>query len=286
MNVTIGMTAHNCLSWSKLTIDSIYRYTEDIDFNFIIVDNASTDGSVEYFHSLVARKDIPKPGKKFEVVTLDKNYGCARSFNEIFKRSGDSDYVVLINNDIVPSKKWLKNLIHYMNCHPEIGICSPFPVDNHINDETKINWFGNPKTESDLGQVRDGWFEYAENIINTEWDETEIGAHGSAFCFSRNCIDDVGMFDERFIQGCWEDVDQICRAERCGYLIKTTHQSVIFHWGGTVQSYVGQRSGNAYQEINKQYFQRKWNIDLTDIVCCRGMLWKHPKPGINERVII
>ena len=281
MNITIGMTSHNCLNASKMTMEALFTYTNG-KFNFVVVDNASTDGSQEYFESFKKRTTSP-----YKFIPLDQNYGCARSFNEVFKTSSEDDYVLLINNDIVVTPNWLLNLAKYMEAHPEVGICSPHPIDNHVNEDTKFRWFGYNKDSYDrAGMVDEGWFNYARAIEDGP-DEELDGFHGSAFCVTPECRRSVGFFDEQFLKGCYEDLDYNYRSIKAGFLSKVTSKSVIFHLGGTTQHHVTvNEGGSGYREINRQKFERKWGINTVGLICSRALLWDNSIPNVNTRIIL
>lgn len=281
--VTIGMTTHNCLNATKMTLESMFRYTNGV-FNVIMVDNLSTDGTREYLEAF-AKRTIGQG--YFKNIFLEQNWGCARSFNEVFKAAAEDDYIILANNDISFTPDWIKNLIAYMEKHPEVGIASPHPIDNHINDETKLKWFGDIKTNYDrAGVVHDDWFKYAE-VVEKSKDEELDGFHGSAFCVTKECRDRVGMFDEQFLKGCWEDVDYAYRTLKAGFLLKVTNSSVIYHAGGTTQYHVTvHEGGNSYQMINRGLFEKKWGINTSSLVCSRGLLWDNSVPNVNTRICL
>lgn len=290
------MTSHNCFNYTLLTLNSILDYVNwwgILEVNLVCVDNASTDFTPKYLEIFNGKfQDFTKEMKikgSYTPVLLDKNYGCAKSFNEIFKRSKDSDYVIYINNDIVPSHNWLVNLLAFMKANPKVGVGSSFPVDNTVSDEQKFKWFGNIKDPIwDYEGVDQSWFNYA-NLIEIEREkETQLGTNGCAIVFSRECIDKVGDFDENFVQGCYEDIDYNVRALRAGFDVRTTLSSVVMHWGGTTQHYVTVNEGGCgYRDINKKYFEKKWNVDLNALnaVCCRSLFWKNEDKPEAERLI-
>ena len=83
-------------------------------FEVILVDNASTDGSVEY-----TRERFPW----IKILQLDKNYGFCKLNNEGVKIAG-GEYVVLLNNDTVVTKEWLLELVKGVLADDKVICCA------------------------------------------------------------------------------------------------------------------------------------------------------------------
>jgi GT2 family glycosyltransferase len=97
----------DCLR-SLLSVD--YR-----EFELVFVDNASTDGSVDFVKSFFPHSNV-------KVVVADRNYGFAGG-NNIGVRYVDpsAKYVVFLNNDTVVDKGWLRALVDVMEKDPLVG---------------------------------------------------------------------------------------------------------------------------------------------------------------------
>ncbi len=78
--------------------------TDYSNFRIILVDNHSSDSSVEF-----VQENLPD----VTIMKLDKNYGFV-AYNYIVDKL-DQEYIVLINNDIVVDKNWLKSLMPYVS---------------------------------------------------------------------------------------------------------------------------------------------------------------------------
>ena len=95
------------LNWNgkhllRTCLSSLFKLTDYPNYKVIVVDNGSTDGSVEY-----VKKHFPKA----DILALDKNYGYAKGNNEGIKyalKKYNPDYVLLLNNDTkIIQKDWL-----------------------------------------------------------------------------------------------------------------------------------------------------------------------------------
>ena len=80
------------------------------DLEIILVDNASTDNSIEY---------VEKKFPKVKIIRLNKNYGFAKAINTGIKII-KTKYAVFLNNDTQVGKDWLKSLVDCADNHPEV----------------------------------------------------------------------------------------------------------------------------------------------------------------------
>ncbi len=183
------------------------------DFEIILVDNNSTDDSVNYVTS------------KFPIVRiikLEKNFGFAKAINEGVKKS-NAKYVVLLNNDTKADKDWLGNLIKTADNHPEVISINSKILDFY--NKRKINGVGIQINE--VGQARSiGWNEKDEGQF--EKDELIFGATGGASLFRRETFIKLDMFDENYFMY-FEEVDFAFRAQMQGYKSLYCPKAIVFH---------------------------------------------------------
>lgn len=293
MKIVIGVPIHNCSGFTKYILNNFCNYTyEKHDITFVIVDNASTDDSATYCKEFIGHwEKYGFHNVKFMYERFNVNYGCSKSFNKIYEYfdKEQAELCILINNDIVLSSNWLEQLITFYRNHPEVGIFSPYLIDNHISPETVKEWFGDVRNWKDINLNSIKWQEYVDNVIATSKNEVEQGLQGPLVVITRECRNLAGDWDTGFIKGNYDDLDMSYRAMNLGFMLQVTHSCVIFHFGGSTQWFVTTYDSekDSYRHKNKAYFEQKWKIKLTpDIVCCRSLLWKHPKPGINDLIEI
>lgn len=244
---TVVIPVHNQLEYTRLCLESVFRYT-DIPFHLLIVDNGSTDGTAEFL------RDIRSPGPylgRLSVLTNPENAGVARSWNQGIAAAAEGP-VCLINNDIVVTRGWLRNLLGFLLEFPHFGIAGA-----HVTD----------------GPIPPGYDEWAARYVAQHWRITHDGFHGCCFMLSREVIERVGPFDERFEIGVWEDVDYQHRARLAGFSPTVTHRTVVHHFGSkTISSVVAGLGGrNLYME-NLRRFTEKWGITLGNFRVSRSML--------------
>ena len=113
---TIMVMAYNRLEKTKLCIQSILQNTQDVDFDLILIDSGSSDGTFEYFQSV--------EHEKVRIIRLSKNISSSFSTHFI-DLHWIAKYYVVVNNDLVVTPNWLSNLIKIAESDPTIGMVNP-----------------------------------------------------------------------------------------------------------------------------------------------------------------
>lgn len=190
------------------------------DFETVVVDNGSADGSVDYLAE-------SWPGVR--VLALDRNHGFAAAVNGGIGISG-SEYVALVNNDVELEPHWLEAVIAALDRFPQAGSVASKLLDwsqRNVLDGAGdlVGWDGycvrRGKGERDRGQY-DG-------------SRTVLSACAAAALYRREALDDVGEFDERFFAYI-EDVDWGLRAQLAGWDCVYEPAAVAYHVGGASSS--------------------------------------------------
>ncbi len=183
------------------------------NFEIIVVDNGSIDGSIEYIE-----QNFPN----VKLVKLNKNFGFAKAINGGVKKAL-GEYVVLLNNDTKVDKLWLKELVKMADDHPEVASVG-----------SKILNFFNPKIIdgvgiliNEVGQAKSlGWQE--EDLGQYEKVQYVFGVTGGAGLFKKDIFIKVGMFDEHYFMYS-EEVDWAFRAQFLGYKSIYCPKAIVFH---------------------------------------------------------
>jgi len=111
LKVSVVIPNWNGIKFVGMCLDSMAHSTFK-DFEVIVVDNGSTDGS---------RELIEEKYPHVRLIKLPENMGFARACNEGLKAS-DAEYICLLNNDIEIDPDWLGELVEGMERHPECGM--------------------------------------------------------------------------------------------------------------------------------------------------------------------
>jgi GT2 family glycosyltransferase len=210
----------------------------------IVVDNASTDGTRDYL------LELKNGHSNIKVILNEENLGFAKANNMGIRASG-GEYIILLNNDTVVTRGWISELIKYFK-DPLVGMVGP--VTNSIGNEAKINV--NYKNLSEMEP-------FAESFTAKNRGKTFEISVLALYCaaLSRKAIDKVGLLDEQFLVGMFEDDDYALRLKKEGFKMICAEDVFIHHFGGATLSRL---QPNEYQRIfeeNKRRYEQKWGID-------------------------
>lgn len=186
------------------------------DFETIIVDNGSRDGSGE-----LIRTRYPW----VQLVEFGANRGFSAAANEGIRRSS-SEFVVLLNNDTRADPRWLERLVAAMDETPDAPLAASkllsFDPPHHIDAA------GDSYSLSRASGFRIGEGEPASSFDRRSW---VFGASAAAALYRRSLFDDIGLFDEEFFL-LFEDVELDLRAQVAGHRCLYVPDAVVYHKRG------------------------------------------------------
>lgn len=241
-SVSVVILSYNAKDEMTLCLNSLREYG-GIGKNgeIIVIDNASVDGVVDY---LKEQKDI-------RLLCNTENRGFPAGCNQGIKLADPDNDIFLLNNDtiIAPNSIFWLRMGLYEN--PSVGgTGSVTNVDtNHQNIEERFTSV-------------DAYMEYAvKHNIPMEYPyEKRLRLIGFAFMIKRTALDCVGLLDERFTPGNFEDDDLSYRLLQVGYQLLLCRNSFIFHMGGC--SFSKNRTAyNNLLKVNQNKFKEKWGFD-------------------------
>ncbi len=233
--VTIVTLTYNQLEKAtKPFIDSLYKYTDKDKFNLIIVDNASTDGTIEYL------KEIASLHNNIEVIFNNENLGYSKGNNigieRALKRTGE--LIGLLNNDILFTPNWLEDLEQTFICNENVGMVSP-----RINDKCKLS----------VDNYLDGYKKFLSKFKN---DIREVVTPFFCCVFvKREVFEKIGLFDENYTPAYWEDNDLSFRCMYAGFRCLYNNRVFVYHNHSSSCKNLSAR--NEIFERNRQYFYKK-----------------------------
>jgi GT2 family glycosyltransferase/SAM-dependent methyltransferase/glycosyltransferase involved in cell wall biosynthesis len=241
---SIVVVTYNNLALNRLCLESIARNTEYPNYEVIVVDNASADGTPAYLKHVASR--FPN----VSVILNAENLGFAKANNQGIGRAL-GEYIVLLNNDTIVPPGWLTRLLRYLD-DPQVGLVGP--VTNFVGNEAKI----------DVPYTRYTEFETFARDYTTAHEGLVADIHMLAmFCIAmrRETYVKVGQLDEQFGLGMFEDDDYSHRVRESGLRVICAADIFIHHVGqASFKKLI--RSGT-YDELfdrNKGLFEAKWGI--------------------------
>ncbi len=114
--VSIIIQGYNGLDKTKRCVESVLEYTKDIDYELILIDNGSTDGTFEYFKSVTYDRKI--------IYHITKNIGSGYpsgclNVNQLGR------FICLLAADLIVTSHWMENILTCFNSDPKIGMVNP-----------------------------------------------------------------------------------------------------------------------------------------------------------------
>jgi GT2 family glycosyltransferase len=202
------------------------------DFETIVVDNGSRDGSL----SLLAR-DYPQ----VQVMALPRNLGYAGGCNAGLRQAA-GQVLCILNNDTEVEPDWLAELLMALERHADAGMATS--QVRLFDDRSRFHTTGDFVRVNGTFDSRGVW-QLDEGQFDRE--EYVFGAAGVAPAFRRTMLDDIGLFDADLGSYC-EDVDLSWRAQLSGYRCIYAPRAVLYHkvsatgGGATASFYVARNT--------------------------------------------
>ena len=218
------------LNWNGVEHGFLRRYLPSVvkhstleGTEVVVADNGSTDQSLD-----VLREEFPS----VRVIALDQNYGFAEGYNRAIART-ESQYVVLLNDDVEVTPGWLEPLVAHMESHPLTAALQPKILADA--DRTRFEYAGAAGGYLD----RHGYPYCRGRIFDTvEADQgqydtatTVMWASGACLFVRRDLYLQAGGLDARFFAH-MEEIDLCWRLRRMGMELYCIPASTVYHLGG------------------------------------------------------
>jgi len=245
-------------------------------FEVVVVDNGSTDGSVD-----LVRRHFPE----VRVIALPENRRFCGAVNAGI-RATTGEVVALLNNDTEPEPAWLAELCRALAEHPEVGLCASkiLLYDRRDILHTAGDYYTLAGLPGNRGvwQKDDGRYDRPEYVF---------GACAGAAAYRRALFEDIGLFDEDFEAYC-EDVDFNLRAQLAGYRCLYVPTARVYHrlsatGGGPAASYYCGRNflwviaKSLPGEIIRRHW---WRIVGAQVRLALEALWHVREPAARARL--
>lgn len=213
-------------------LNSLHR-VKNQSLEIIVVDNNSTDGSIDFI-----KKNFPK----VVLVENRKNFGFAEG-NNIGFEVARGDFVLILNNDTEVTNNFLNPLLKDFEDDPKIGCIQP-----------QIRLIEGGKTLDGVGAflTLTGFlyhFGYLKSRDLKKYTEKRniFSAKGACMLLRRKAIETVGLFDKDFFIF-FEETDLCYRLWLAGYSVVYEPRSVIYHLGGGDTT-----ASNSYKQQQRTY---------------------------------
>ena len=266
LDITLVIVSFNTREILLRCLGSIKKYTQEISYEVILVDNASEDGTVEAVVELFP---------EINVISNKDNRGFSAANNQgIIESKGRR--VAFLNPDTLLTENSFKKIIDFMEAHPEFSILGTGIVDEN-NQPCPIRLWEDTPQDAALKIM--GLYDPSDELKKMGpmiAKETKV-ISGCCFIVTRDLIESIGLMDENYFL--YNEEDDLCRRARKG------GKKICFYPETSVQHLHGQ---STHQERHRKkvmlesyrsnlYFYFKhysfiWNIILRSLYKMTFML--------------
>lgn len=239
---TIVILSYNTLDFTSNCLASIFENTSKETFDVIVVDNGSTDGSVEWL------KKVPE----ITLICNKENVGFPAGCNQGIRASEPDTDIFLLNSDTLVQPNsifWLRMGLYEDDKVGATGSVASCNYNEQVVD-AKLT------TTAECLQ-----FALQNNVLDLNPYEHKVFLIGYALMLKRNVLNDVGLLDERFTPGTLEDDDIGVRLNLKGYQVILCWNSFIYHFCGG-----GGKNEDLWNDMyftNLDKFKKKWGYDIS-----------------------
>ena len=190
-------------------IRSIREYTT-YPYRLIVVDNNSTDGSVELLRSY----------SNIKLIALKTNRGYGAGANQGIK-AGNGEFIFILNSDLIVTPGWLEPLVKCLKSNPKAAVVGP----KMLTPDGRIAGAGVVGTEAHPN-LRGFMEPNQQDLYNTT--ESCVSVSGACYGIKRSLLPVNGFFDESFFMF-FEETDYSYRVRAHGYEVIYCPKSCIYH---------------------------------------------------------
>lgn len=246
---SIIILSYNTCELTKGCIESIRNFTTSGSYEIIVVDNYSKDESVAW---LKAQNDI-------KLICNAENKGFPAGCNQGLAMAEQDNDMLLLNSDTIVTPNWLKNLQTALYSKENIGAVSCMTNNCSNYQQIRVNY-----------DDYDEMIEFAKKFNHSNPILWEMRPRLIGFCYliKNAAYRHVGLLDERFSPGNFEDDDYSFRLIMAGYRLLLCHDTFIHHYGNAsflkeLAMEASVRAKEAYDALiasNWKKFVGKWQV--------------------------
>lgn len=214
MRVSVIVINRNREKLLRRCLESLFRQTFT-DFEIVVVDNGSTDGSRD------AVRGVVTPCCPLRLVELEGNRGFAAGCNAGI-REAQGELIALLNNDAEAEPGWLQALVKAMETSSRVGMCASkilFWGTEVLDKVGHLMYLDGQNRGRGTGELDRGQFDRPEETFFPD---------GCAALYRRRMLEEVGGFDERFF-AYGDDADLGLRGRWLGWKCLYVPEAVVFH---------------------------------------------------------
>ncbi|MEW6685538.1 MAG: glycosyltransferase family 2 protein [Candidatus Edwardsbacteria bacterium] len=225
LNLSVIIVTWQSEKYIKPCLRSAERELNSLNGEIIVVDNHSSDGSVE-----ALRKDFPT----VQIVENSQNLGFAKAVNQGL-RLAKGKYIFLLNPDTIILPGALLEMINFLESHPTVGILGPQLLNSDGTIQSSCREF--PSYQNLIWEILGLARLFPKHKIFGRWKMSYFSHNelrevdqpmGSALMVRKDVVEQIGVMDERFSMF-FNEVDWCYRMKEMGWKIYFLPQAKIIH---------------------------------------------------------
>ena len=254
--ISIITVNHNSSHYIKMLLDSIIKNVRYKNLEVIIVDNASTDDSLNVIKTYNDKLDI-------KIIKNKNNETYSKANNQAASISSGK-YLLFVNNDVEVFEGWLEELLYAQKNKENVGLTGSLLFYPYCNNNVNCdNFFSIQHCGIKFKKTNDGILPY--NFKNGDMPESALkytekisAVTGASFMIEKEKFNQVNGFCEDYIYG-YEDVDISLKMIKKGYSNYIVPSSMAFHYEFGTQSKQLPSIIRKRRLKNKKVFNNRWN---------------------------
>lgn len=221
--VSVIIISFNTKDLTLEAVKSVYENSSGVNFEVIVVDNNSQDGSVEVL------KTFAKNHKNFLLIENKDNLGFAKANNQAAKKA-KGEYLFLLNSDTKVLPGSLKSLLDFADGTSDAGVVGPQLLNG--DGTTQPSCVNFPTIRNAIREYFLGKKGLFDKYVPKGNDPVVVDALvGAAFLITPEALKKVGLLDERYFFY-FEDIDYCRRVKRVGLKVYYLPKIKIIHYHG------------------------------------------------------
>jgi GT2 family glycosyltransferase len=241
---SVLIVTYNNLKLTRLCLDSVFRTTEEVSYEIIVVDNGSEDQTPNYL------RQIEQDHDHVSVILNPDNAGFAVANNQAV-RQAHGQYIAFLNNDTVVTPGWLSRMISHLEADPALGMVGP--VTNAIGNEARID-----VEYTDLAHMESFAARYTEEHGGQSFEVRML----ALFCavIRRELLEQVGLLDERYEIGMFEDDDLAQKIRQAGRTLRCVEDVFVHHASSAAFQKLASQEYQRIFQSNRRRYEDKWGV--------------------------
>ncbi|MDR0681040.1 MAG: glycosyltransferase family 2 protein [Dysgonamonadaceae bacterium] len=220
MEVSVIIVSYNTKALLRQCLSSVFEKTQDVEFEVIVVDNASNDGSPQ-----MVREEFPN----VTLIESPENLGFGRA-NNLGAQYAGGEYLFLLNSDTVLMNNAAKILADFLNSNPKAGVCGGNLFDENKNPACSFVTLAELSVAGELLNLL--CLQPKSASFNKKTHPISVGCIiGADFMVRSNVFKKTGGFDPDFFMY-YEEMELTYRIKKAGYKSFNVPQAQIIHLGG------------------------------------------------------